>query len=236
MNILVVIVLGVLVLCVFDGYRNGFLKTVLSLVSWIIVFVVCSIATPMVSDFFIQNTEIETTIQGVLDAKIDKMISDAMEEAGLSEIQGTLSENMEVLENIEISEELEAALPEELREMLRGTEDKAEVEFIDTADVAEKVVEIISLLIVLAFTRIALGVLNFVLGIASKLPLLGPVDKLLGLICGGVKGLIFAWIILTIVSALALTGVNTEWVGYIAESEILTWLQNNNVILNLVVK
>ena len=236
MNILVLIVLGVLLLCVFDGYKNGFLKTVLSLVSWLIVFVVCSIATPMVADFLIQNTEVETTIQGVLDAKIDEMITNAMEEAGLSELQGTLSENMEILENIEISEELEAALPEELREMLKGTEDKAEVEFVDTASVAEKVVEIISLLIVLVFTRVALGVLNFVLGIASKLPLLGPIDKLLGFVCGGAKGLIFAWIILTIVSALALTGVNTEWVGYIAESEILTWLQNNNVILNLVVK
>ena len=236
MNILVLIVLGALLFCVFDGYRNGFLKTVLSLVSWLIVFVVCSIATPMVADFLIHNTEIETTIQGVLDAKIDEVIANAMEEAGLSELQGTLSENMEALENIEISEELEAALPEELREILQGTEDKAEVEFVDTAAVAEKVVEIISLLIVLIFTRIALGVLNFVLGIASKLPLLGPVDKLLGLICGGAKGLIFAWIILTIVSALALTGVNTEWVGYIAESEILTWLQNNNLILNLDVR
>lgn len=233
MNILVLIVLAIICVCVCAGYKNGFMKTVLSLVSWLIVLAVCSIATPMVTDFLIQNTEIETTIQTLLDAKIDEMITEAMEEAGLSELQGVIPEE---LKGLELPEELQAALPEELREMLLNNEDKAEVKLVDTAAIAEKAVEILSLLLVLVCTRVALLVVNVVLGIASKLPLIGPLDKVLGLICGAGKGVIFAWILLTVVSVMALTGTNTEWAGYIAESEILTWLQNNNVILNLIVK
>ena len=187
----------------------------------------------MVTDFLIQNTEIETTIQGVLDAKIDEMIQEAMEEAGLSELQEAIPEDME---KIELPEELQAALPEELRELFSDNEDEMEAELVDTAAIAEKVVEIISLLLVLVFTRCALLIVNVVLGIASKLPLIGPLDRILGLVCGAGKGVVFTWIILTVVSVLALTGVNTEWAGYIAESELLTWLQNNNVILNLIVK
>ena len=236
MNILVLIVLGVALACVLSGYKNGFMKTILSLVSWLIVFVVCNIATPMVTEFLIQNTEIETTIQNVLDAKIDEMITEAMKETGLSELEAVLPEELDELESLEISEELKAALPEELREMFFSNKEETNIKMVDTASIAVKSVEILSLLLVLVFTKLALLVVCFVLGIAAKLPLIGPLDKILGLFCGAGKGLIFAWIILTIVSVLALTGVNTEWASYISESEILTILQNNNVLLNLIVK
>ena len=235
MNILVVIILAVLLLCIAGGYRNGFLKTAFSLVSWIVVLVICNVATPMVTQMLIEKTDIEITIQTVLDAKIDEMISNALAEVGASELQGAIPEGVA----IEIPEELQAVLPEELKNMLQngniGEVDVTE-NMIDTAAIAEDVVGIISLLIVLVFSRVAITVVNIVLGIASKLPLIGPLDKVLGFACGAGKGLIWSWIVLTVVSVLALTGVNTEWAAYITESQLLTWLQDNNVILNLLIK
>ena len=234
MNILLVVILGVLLLSVFGGYRNGFLKTAFSLVSWVVVLIICNVATPIVTQTLIEKTEIETTIQMALDAKIDEMVTNAMQEAGLSELPDTLPEGM----TFEIPEELQAALPEELRNMLanNNTEGLVTDSLVDTAALAESVVGIISLLIVLVLSRVVIVAINVVLGIASKLPLIGPMDKVLGLVCGAGKGVIWAWVILTVVSVLALTGTNTEWAGYIADSQILTWLQNNNVILNLLVK
>lgn len=234
MNILLVVILGVLLLSVFGGYRNGFLKTAFSLVSWIVVLIICNVATPIVTQTLIEKTEIETTIQMALDAKIDEMVTNAMQEAGLSELPDTLPEGM----TFEIPEELQAALPEELRNMLanNNTEGLVTDSLVDTAALAESVVGIISLLIVLVLSRVVIVAINVVLGIASKLPLIGPMDKVLGLACGAGKGVIWAWVILTVVSVLALTGTNTEWAGYIADSQILTWLQDNNVILNLLVK
>ena len=67
MNILTILVLAVFALCVFSRYQKGFLKTAFSLVSWIVVLVLCNFATPIVTDLLIQNTEIkevvETTVQ-----------------------------------------------------------------------------------------------------------------------------------------------------------------------------
>ncbi len=235
MNILAVVILVVLLFSVFAGYKNGFLKTAFSLVSWIVVLVICNVATPVVTEMLIEKTDIETTIQVALDAKINEVISNTMTELGVSELPEGVT--------FELPEELEGALPEELRSslMMEGLTllgnglEGADVTFVDTAAIAERVVGIISLLIVLVFSRIAIVVVNIILGIASKLPLIGPLDKVLGLACGAGKGLIWSWLILAIVSLLALTGVNTEWAVYIAQSELLTWIQNNNMILKLLI-
>ena len=233
MNILVVVILAVILLCVLAGYKNGFLKTAFSLVSWIVVLIICNVATPMVTQMLIEKTDIETTIQFVLDAKINEMMSNVMTETGLSDLPESLPEDM----SFELPEELQAALPEELRNILAPgsqiTDGISQDALVDTALIAEKVVGIISLLMVLVFSRVAIMVVNIVLGIASKLPLIGPLDKVLGLACGAGKGLIWSWIVLTIVSVLALTGINTEWAAYISQSELLVWLQNNNMILKL---
>lgn len=233
MNILVVIILGVLLLSLFSGYKNGFLKTVFSLVSWIVVLVICNVATPMVTDMLIESTDIETVIQAALDTKIDELLTNAMNETGFSELPDVLPEGMD----FKVPEELQAALPEELRNiLLNGKNSINEGAFVDTAKIAENAVGVISLLLVMVFARVAIMIVYVVLGIASKLPLIGPLDKLLGLACGAGKGVIWSWVILTVVSVLALTGTNTEWAGYIADSQILTWLQDNNVILNVLIQ
>ena len=235
MNILVVLILAIVLFSVLAGYKNGFLKTAFSLVSWIVVLVICNVATPMVTQMLIEKTDIEITIQAALDAKIDEVISNALAESGVSELPDVLANGV----SLEIPEELQAALPEELKNMLQNGNpelDGVTHNVIDTAAIAESVVGIIALLIVLVFSRVAIMVVNIVLGIASKLPLIGPLDKILGLACGAGKGWIWSWIVLASVSVLALTGVNTELAGYIAESQILTWLQENNVILNLLIK
>ena len=211
MNVLDIIILVILVFSVFWGYKKGFLKTAFSLVSWVIVLVICNVATPMVTQMLIEKTDIEVMIQASLDAKINEMISEVLQESGISELPETLQEGVK----IEIPEELKAALPEELRGLLldegfalEGIElDGLEMEsitqnVIDTAAVAERIVGIVSLLIVLVFSRVAIWIAGFVLDVASKLPVIGPFDKVLGLGCGAVKGLVWSWLILAVISVL----------------------------------
>ena len=99
--------------------------------------------------------------------------------------------------------------------------------------VVNGIVGILGFVVTVIVLRIAMVVVEFVLGVVSKLPLIGPMDKLLGIGCGALKGLIWCWVILAIVSVLALTGTNMELAAYISQSKILTWLQNNNLLLNL---
>lgn len=220
MNILLIIILGVFLLSIFGGYKNGFLKTVFSLVSWVIVLVICNVATPLVTDFLMEKTTIAADVQIVIEEKFNEIIAQTID---TSEIDA-----------------LEAAIPEGLKGMLWGedgdlSESLSVENMLDLAPLVQSIMSIIAFLIVVVVTRILLLVIELVLGVASKLPLIGPLDKLLGLACGAGKGLIWCWVILAFVSVLALTGTNTELATYVSESQLLTWLQENNVILNFVV-
>lgn len=219
MNILTIIILAVLVLSVFSGYKKGFLKTAFSLVSWIVVLVLCNFATPIVTDVLIENTDIEVVVQTTVDTKINEVINETLETSDLAE--------------------LEAALPAELKTALLGEngslqEVVANGTALDTTALVNGIVGILGFVITVIILRLAMVVVEVVLNIVAKLPLIGPMDKLLGLACGAGKGIILCWVILAIVSVLALTGVNTELATYISQSELLTWLQDNNVLLNLI--
>ena len=220
MNILTIIILAVFAICVFFGYKKGFLKTAFSLVSWIIVLVLCDFATPIVTDLLVQNTEIETVVQTTVETKVMEAVEQAVQNSDVSE--------------------LEAALPAELKEILLGEHESVadalmNVTALDVTPVVNGIVGIIGFVITVIVLRIAMVIVEVVLGVVSKLPLIGPMDKILGIACGAVKGLIWCWVILAVVSVLALTGTNTEFAAYISQSELLTWLQNNNLLLNLIV-
>jgi len=221
MNILLIIVLAVVALSVFSGYKKGFLKTAFSLVSWILVLLICNFATPMVTEALIENTDIEVMVQTTVEDKLMEALGQALENSDISE--------------------LEAALPAELKEALLGEYESLGDVFLDSsrpfdvAPVVNGIVGILGFIITAIALRIIMVVVEIVLGVVAKLPLVGPMDKLLGLACGAGKGLIWCWVILAVVSVLALTGVNTEFAAYISQSELLTWLQDNNLLLNLIV-
>jgi len=218
MNYLLIVILVLLGWNLFQGYKKGFMKTVFALISWILVLVVCNMATPMVADFLMEETEIAVGITEALEEKINEVIA----ESGVLEIE----ENM--------PEELQAALTGSeggFEEILNAGGDMV----VNSTSIVYTIVSIIALILVIIVTRIVLMVIDFVLGIASKLPIIGSVDKLLGILCGGAKGFLICWLLLAVVGALSLTGANMEWAAYITQSQFLTWMQDNNFILNMLI-
>ena len=223
MNILTIIILAVLILSVIGGYKKGFLKTAFSLVAWIVVLILCNFVTPIVTDMLVEKTDIEVVVQKTVDTKIDQVINETITET----IEGT-----------DLAE-LEAALPAELKDALLGENGSLQEVVtngvdLDTAGLVNGIVGILGFVITVIVLRLAMLVVELALNLVGKLPLIGPMDKILGLACGAGKGIILCWVILAVVSALALTGTNTELATYISQSELLTWLQDNNVLLNLI--
>ena len=221
MNILTIIIIAVFALCTFSGYKKGFLKTAFSLVSWLIVLILCNFATPIVTDLLVQHTDIEVIVHDTVHKNIMNFAVQMEENNGVAD--------------------LEAALPSELKAVLLGEyESIAELMLsstnLDLTPVVNGIVGVLGFVITVILLRITMVVIEFLLDIVSKLPLIGPMDKVLGIACGAGKGLIWCWVILSVVSILALTGTNTELVAYIAQSKLLTWLQNNNLLLNLITK
>lgn len=224
MNWLLILVVGLLIGNALWGYKKGFMKVALSLVSWVAVLVIVYIGTPIMADIIKANTPIES----VIEENFTNVINEAIANANF--------------------EDVAAALPQEVRELLEESgilnnlngsdvlpSDTAE-KILESTGIAGSIISLLSAVIVAIVARIALLVVEFVLGLAAKLPLIGPMDKLAGLGVGAVKGLIWCWLILAVVGILALTGTNTDFIALVHKSEILTWLYDNNIIMNMLMK
>ena len=224
MNWLLIVIAVLLVGNALWGYTTGFMKVVLSLVSWVAVLIIVYIGTPIMADILKANTPIET----VMEENFTKVINDAIASAQLEDVAAALPHD--VREMLEVSGLLEG---------LNGSDvlpsDTAE-KILASTGIVGSVISLLSACIVAVVARIALLIAEFVLGIAAKLPLIGSMDKLLGLGFGAAKGLIWCWLVLAVIGILTLTGTNTDLIVLVHESEPLTWLYDNNIIMNLLMK
>ena len=228
MNWLLIVILALIVGNVIWGYKLGFMKVLLSLVSWIVVLAACYIATPIVAEGIVKNTPLEEVIQETVNDKLN---------AAIDEVMGGVAG---ALDNEKIAE-IEAQLPAQLKDAILG-EHASLAELItstgdiqvDASDLANGAAYLIALLVVIIVTRIALFILEKMFDLVTKLPLIGQANTLLGIVAGALRGLIWGWLVLTVIAVLAYTGTNTELIAMVNDSQILTWLYENNPITMVV--
>lgn len=225
MNGLLIVILLLFVGNIIWGYKKGFMRVALSLVSWVIVLIACNVLTPVIADVIIDKTPLAEVVQGAVNEKLNEVIDEVTSGAA------------NVMDN-EIIAQIEEKLPVQMREAILGEHESiadlitstGDVD-VDTTDLAHNAAYLIALVIVLIISRIALIVVEKVLGLVSMLPLIGQADTLLGIAAGAVKGLVWCWVVLTVIAMLAYTGANTELLALVNESKILTWLYENNLIM-----
>lgn len=230
MNWLVIVILLVFLANIVWGYKKGFMQVALSLVSWVLVLIACHTITPIVADFIIEKTPLAAVVQDAVSEKVNEIIDDVTSGAA------------DAMSN-DVIAQIEEKLPEQIKEAILGEHTSfsdlitstGDVD-IDTAGLAKNAAYLLALVIVLIVSRIALIIVEKFLGLVSMLPLIGQADTLLGIAAGFVKGLVWCWVILTIIAMLAYTGTNTDLLVLVNESEILTWLYENNLILNTLSK
>lgn len=227
MNWLLIVILALIVGNVIWGYKMGFMRVALSLVSWVIVLIATYVATPVVAYVILDNTPLAAVIQETVTEKLNEAVDE------------TVDGVIEAVDN-EALAELEAQLPEQLKEViLAGHDSIADLIMstgtieVDTTQIANGAAYLIALMLVLIVTRIALIVVEKVLGLVGKLPLIGQANTILGIAAGAIKGLVWCWVVLAVVAMLAYTGANTELMVLVNESEILTWLYENNLITSV---
>uniref|UniRef100_UPI004056F225 CvpA family protein n=1 Tax=Agathobacter sp. TaxID=2021311 RepID=UPI004056F225 len=215
MNWLVIVFFAVLAGNIYQGYKKGFLRVALSLVSWIAVVIAANAFAPQLTEMVVAQTSIDETIIQAINEKVTQAV-----------------------DGINIEEQL----PPTLREALLG--DNASFGEMLTQDVAqaEKILpyifgalQILCTVVLMIIMRIALVAADKVLALASNLPLIGSADRILGLAVGTVKGVLLTWILMTVITFGAMiNGNSSDMVTMIYESQILTWLYENNIVLNFI--
>lgn len=206
------IIVGILVLCVFLGYKRGLTGSLLKIVTFLLALIIAFILFKPVSNFIINNTKLDEN----LESSIKSMF-------------------LEVEEN-DTSSNMPTAMTDYINKVIEDAADDAKTAVVETAarDVA---ISIINLGVVIVVYIIARIILIFVKGIASlitKLPVIKQFDKLGGIIFGLLKALIIIYVILAIISFVSPVITDSGVIDAINQSFIGKGMYNNNILLEIV--
>lgn len=253
MNGLLILSGIILLICVISGLIRGFIKIIASLAATVMIIVLVVFLTPYISKAILKVTPLESMVQ---DKCIEMFLPD-IEDVDLSEIEikgqkidaaGITEEDIKnVIGKVEIPREQQisaienAKLPKVFREMLLEN-NNAEIygnlgvgtfgEYVGTY-LAKIIADFVGFLLTLLVVTIVVRTIIYALGIISDLPVIGGLNRIAGGVLGLVTGVIAIWIILIAVTLLYTTAIGEECFRNIADSQILTFLYENNPLLEM---
>lgn len=236
MNWLLIIVILVLAGNIVWGFSRGFLRVIYSMLAWIAILVFVTWATPYVANVLTEKTNIDNRIESNLDEKLHELV--------IGDTNGQKEDREPDAQNPGQGKknyrDLQMKLPDALTNKLFDTNKIADqiLEGSGAYDVVagratDLVMRVISFVLVLLITVISFHLLSVVLKVVEKLPLIGGINRLLGLFAGLVKGILIIWLAFAIIAMAGTTDIGIALISYIYESPLLIWVYENNFVLTL---
>lgn len=202
--ILDLIVVLIVALFTFIGYKQGLIKTAIKITSFFIAIIVALILYKPVSTLIIDSTTIDDKIERTI---IEKITPEGM------------NPEDEASETTKIPQEF-------IKEANNSIKDTAKT-------ITVKIIELCTVLVLYIIARIVLKFIAALGDLIAKLPILKQFNKLGGTVFGALKGLLIVYIILAIIYLISpLLKENT--IKKIDESILIKFMYNNNVITKLI--
>lgn len=238
MNWLLIIVILVLAGNIVWGFSRGFLRVIYSMLAWIAILVFVTWATPYVANVLTEKTNIDNRIETNLDEKLHELV--------IGDTNGQKEDREPDTQNPGQGKknyrDLQMKLPDAVTNKLFDTNKIADqiLEGSGAYDVVagratDLVMRVISFVLVLLITVISFHLLSVVLKVVEKLPLIGGINRLLGLFAGLVKGILIIWLAFAIIAMAGTTDIGIALISYIYESPLLIWAYENNFVLTLLI-
>lgn len=233
MNWLLIIVLILLAAFVVEGYYRGFIRIFFSLISFLLIIALTTIATPYVVTYIEEETAIDDKVTEKCLAHFEKKGQEKMEEeAELSREEAEAQ-----------AEQAGVELPSKWMDKIVESGGKEVQEALKESGIyqsmAEKmshfIVSGITFFILLVLIALFLNLIIRALDIVAKLPGLKGVNHLLGMLAGLVKGLIIIWLLMYLISIFATGSFGLLMMDYINQSRFLSLLYEYNPVLEILV-
>lgn len=236
MNWLLIIVILVLAGNIVWGFSRGFLRVIYSMLAWIAILVFVTWATPYVANVLTEKTNIDNRIESNLDEKLHELV--------IGDTNGQKEDREPDAQNPGQGKknyrDLQMKLPDAVTNKLFDANKIADqiLEGSGAYDVVagratDLVMRVISFVLVLLIAVISFHLLSVVLKVVEKLPLIGGINRLLGLFAGLVKGILIIWLAFAIIAMAGTTDIGIALISYIYESPLLIWVYENNFVLTL---
>ena len=220
-NIADVIVIAIIGLAGFIGYKKGFIKTGFGFLSFFIALAITFMFYQPVMGIIKENTGFEKWLSEYL-YNID-IASTSKDSESVSETTMESEEGKEYIHN----------LPTTIVNLLNLDEVKENAKNVIVQKIVDFAVKLLAIVIVYIVARIILAVVVIVLDLIAKLPVLKQFNEVLGLVIGILLGLVRIYVIFTIITLLSSLPMAMGITTVINQSLLASFLYNNNLLLKI---
>lgn len=207
--ILDIILIAILAGSIFLGYKKGLVKVAVSLCALVIAVVVTLIFYKPISNAIIKNTD--------WDEKIEQMIiENATKKIEESDADGNILEDAQKYIDNAVTEGKNSIV-----------ENSAPV-------IAERVINIGTIIGLFIATRLLLILLTLVSDVITSLPIIKQFNELGGVLYGLIRGLVIVYALLAIGFFIVSTTANTSIANAIDSSMLTKFMYSHNILLNII--
>lgn len=207
-----IIIIVVILLCIFDGYRKGLVGMLFSIVSFIISVILAFALFNPVASLIKNNTELDENIQTAIITNFTS--EDSSEDNGSENLPDVITNYIEKTANDIKNSSIESV----------------------AVNISDTCVNGLSFFGIFLVARIVLFIISKVANLIAELPLLKQVNKAGGFLIGIIKGLLIVYIVFAIISFLAPVFEGSQLYSVINESFIGNFMYDNNLLFKLVFK
>ncbi len=204
------IIVAVIAICIIIGYVRGLTGCLIKILSFVLSLVIAFILFVPVSNFVIENTQIDEN----LEKSIREMI---------------------ISDNKSSEEEIPTAMSDYINKRAEEIVDNAKEEVVNATarDISQTIVKAGTWIALFIVARIALIFLKLITSLISKLPVIKQCDKLGGIIYGVLEGLLITYFALAVISFITpITNKNLS--ENINKSYLGSQMYNHNLLLKII--
>lgn len=210
------IIIGLILLSVFLGYKKGLAKSLIKILSFFIAIIIAAVFYKPVSNFVIEKTQIDENIK----QSIVNIVKDDIEETG------------EVKEESNLPKAMTNYINESVKNAVNDTKEKVVENAAEGISVAAINVGVAVGLFVIV--RILLLIVSLLSDLLTDLPVLKQFDKTGGVIYGLLRALIVIFLVFAVISFISPLIEETGIIALINKSFVGSLLYDNNLLLKII--
>ena len=220
-----IVVLAILILCVWRGYRRGFIKEI---VSFFFVFLSLSLAwaiNPYINEFLVQKTPIYNTIQ--------ETCTNFVQSQGEEKAEYETDSTGNLIDGLKLPDLLRKNLEENNNaETYAALSVDTMTEYV-SGYLARTVVNGLSYVLAYILSTIMIRLIAYVLNLIAGLPVLKTANKLTGGAVGFLKGIVFIWIAFLVLTVLCSTEIGKTALELIEKDTLLNTLYQYDPLVRI---
>ena len=220
-----IVVLTILILCVWRGYRRGFIKEI---VSFFFVFLSLSLAwaiNPYINEFLVQKTPIYNTIQ--------ETCTNFVQSQGEEKAEYETDSTGNLIDGLKLPDLLRKNLEENNNaETYAALSVDTMTEYV-SGYLARTVVNGLSYVLAYILSTITIQLIVYVLNLIAGLPVLKTANKLTGGAVGFLKGIVFIWIAFLVLTVLCSTEIGKTALELIEKDTLLSILYQYDPLVRI---